>query len=164
MLMFKFMVSVLGAICVLGSLAVGHPSSVSGGQSNKRSQLSDLPAPTVEVYGAANEHQFVVTCKNDSGDLIFVYGSGLTQVRADGEPFDRGTISGSSGRHTVQVGESWKELVQLVAAKPQTFTNPKPREFFAHARIVLRLSPGRHAVAFSCGGAWSKQFQIDWSE
>lgn len=127
------------------------------------SPLKDSRAPVVKVYGAASGHQFVVTCTNNSDQPIYVYGWGRTSTRIDGKSIDRATPSGSTGRRTIQSGGSWAELIQLVDKQGVASSNPDPKAIAAHSTLQVTLTPGRHAVTFSCGGAWSTDLALDWN-
>jgi hypothetical protein len=50
------------------------------------------------------------------------------------------------------------------ASREPAKTNAVDRRRTFEAYHASLMSSGRHAVAFSRGGAWSKEVQIDWSE
>jgi hypothetical protein len=40
--------------------------------------------------------------------------------------------------------------------------NPDPKHITGNERLPVQLPPGKHAIAFGCGGEWSDELAFDW--
>jgi hypothetical protein len=123
--------------------------------------------PQLERYPTSDGTvAFLVTATNSTGASVRVYTDGRCKARVDGTPLTFQSVGGSGGAQDVQPGESWKELVRLIAGTTspggQRPKNPDPYHIVGNVRMPVQLTAGRHAIAFNCGDEWSEDLPFDW--
>jgi hypothetical protein len=109
---------------------------------------------------------FLVTATNTTKDSLRVRTDGRCSARVDGTVQANPSRGGSGSLHDVAPGESWKELVRLIdgvtVPTSQRPKNPDPKNIVGNVRMPVQLTPGKHVIAFNCGGEWSDDLAFDW--
>ena len=149
-----------GIPVVLATLAAGFAM-------DRHPHQTDPAKPLVSVYVTDGVVPgFLVQARNTSSTGLLVTTRGRCRPRIDGKVVESQDTGGSGSGHTYAPGESWKELWRLVVSKSATrqrLPNPDPFNVVGNIQIVVQLAPGRHTIAFACGGPWSEDVSFEWS-
>ena len=103
---------------------------------------------------------FLIECHNTTGSA---QPPGI-QLRFDGELVPVGGVIGGGGGvpALMPAGASWREIVALHRGR-HVGAQSEPGRRARTARAVP-MTPGRHRVAFHCGGAWSNDVSFFWDD
>lgn len=103
---------------------------------------------------------FLVECRNMSGAPVASSSSlwplSDGAIRVDGRPIPGGARAWGGLDPDVRPGSLWAGVFELVQA-PGRPGGWRSREPHIYSSVVLPLGPGRHTVAFRCGGVWSAE-------
>jgi hypothetical protein len=105
---------------------------------------------------------FVVECRNGTSKPVRPGAEQTVQMWLDGSLYHSpgyGHMGGLSA--PIPPDETWRELVNLqppVGASGRTFSGLANETF-----VSMDLAPGRHSVAFECGGARSDDVTFFWN-
>ena len=123
--------------------------------------------PMVRLYPTdGTTVEFLVTASNSTGANLHVISYiAHCRPRIDGSIVEKHFMGGSGGGRQIPPGDTWQELHRIFLGPPKgmRMTNPDPTHIAASVPLWLTaLSPGRHVIAFTCGGAWSDDLSFDW--
>ena len=122
------------------------------------SQSGNLKPQVTPIFFEARVPAFLLECRNATGATIRPNRTG-DMMRLDGKiQADNG--SGHSGDEPplIASGGSWKEVVVLHGSRSTTAANSGLGAIFMSDTTGLAaIAPGRHSIAFLCGGSWSDE-------
>jgi hypothetical protein len=106
---------------------------------------------------------FLLECRNTTQGAIRPMRTG-DMMRIDGQlPTASGYGTSGPQQPLIEPGGSWKEIAVLHASRSVTARTPSFGAIIRSDSSVV-LTPGRHTVAFQCGGTWSDESAFYWDE
>jgi len=128
-------------------------------------QNGSLKPQVTPIFFEQRAAAFLLECRNTTGASIRPMRTG-DMMRLDGQIQANGGY-GHSGPEPplIAPGGSWKEVVVLRASRSSTGGNPGLGAIFmSDTTGLVAMTPGRHTVAFQCGGTWSDESAFYWAE
>lgn len=127
-------------------------------------QSGILKPQVTPIFFEQRAPAFLLECRNATGASIRPIRT-MDMMRLDGQVEANSGGSAHSGDEPplIAPGGSWKEVVVLRASRLSTGGNPGLGAIFMFDTTVAMI-PGRHTVAFQCGGTWSDESAFYWAE